>query len=111
KKNSNLEKLPDTSKTRTSLKELGTELSIGCKRRTMLCQRSSLQKILRFPRAANEPLGLRPASLIEAFIPAGVYVFSSAGYTRRRMFKRVYVKMYGFTLIKILLSQHFHFKY
>jgi len=33
------------------------------------------RKILRFPRAANEPLGLRPASLIEAFIPVGVYVF------------------------------------
>jgi len=33
------------------------------------------RKILRFPRAANEPLGLRPESLIEAFIPAGVYVF------------------------------------
>ena len=31
--------------------------------------------------------------------------FSSAGYTRRRMFKKVYAKTFGFILIKILLSQ------
>src|SRR5699024_10181724 len=31
--------------------------------------------------------------------------FSSAGYTRRRMFNKVYAKTLGFTLIKTLLSQ------
>src|SRR5699024_5680060 len=85
--------------------EAGTELSIGCKRRTMLSYHSSLQKNTPLPRAANEPLRLRPASLIEAFIPAGVYVFFFRCLHKKRIFKKVYAKVFVFTLNNMLMSQ------
>src|SRR5699024_9483236 len=54
---------------------------------------------------ANEPLGLRPASLIEAFIPAGVYVFFFRWLHKKTYIKKVYAKRFVFTPAKILMSQ------